>query len=472
MGAKSRSTGVVLAVLCLALVGLAQPVADAADTTPPTGTIVINSNRSATNTASVTLALTWNDGAGGSGVSRMRFSDDGSHWTAWQALAATVPHTLPSGDGHKTVRVQYLDKANNRSAVYSDYILLDTTPPTGTIIINDGAATTISQTVSLGLTWDDGAGSLVSRMRFSDNGSTWTAWILPAATRAHTLPKADLINQTVRVQYLDGAGNYSAVYNDYIKLIDAPGTETVLLPGNVPLVMKWIPGGTFLMGRYAGELDSYNYEDPQHSVTLGGFWMGKYELTKRQWVAVMGTTPWSGQSYVLADLDSPAVFVSWADAQSFLTAVNSYTSKTFRLPSEAEWEYACRAGNHVPPTRFYWGGDPSYTAIGNYAWYYDNAYNVTGQQYAHVVGGKAPNVFGLYDMSGNVWEWCEDDWHGSYTGSPTDGQAWVDSPRGSYRVLRGGGWYNNDNYCRSAVRSSNSSDLTNLDIGFRVAWTP
>jgi len=183
---------------------------------PITGSIVINGNRSATNNATVTLSLAWSGGAG-TGVVRMRFSDDGATWTAWQSLAATIPHVLPSGDGHKTVRVQYLDSKNLRSPVFSDYIRLDTTPPTGSIVINDGASSTTTQAVTLKLTYaDDGAG--VTRMRFSDNGSTWTYWMLPSATKTYTLP-AGLGYHTVRVQYLDGAGNYSAVYNDYIKLI-------------------------------------------------------------------------------------------------------------------------------------------------------------------------------------------------------------------------------------------------------------
>ena len=182
----------------------------------PTGTIVINNNRSATNSAGVTLALTWDDGGSGSDVSRMRFSDNGSTWTAWEPLAATRPYVLPGTDSHKTVRVQFLDKANNRSAVYSDYILLDTTAPTGSIVINNGASVTTSLTIMLGLTWMD-AGAGVARMRFSDDGAHWTAWMPQKATCVHTLPAGPGYH-TVRVQYLDGAGNYSAVFTDYIKL--------------------------------------------------------------------------------------------------------------------------------------------------------------------------------------------------------------------------------------------------------------
>ncbi len=188
------------------------------DTTPPTGTIVINGNRSTTNSRNVTLSLSWDDGADGSGVIRMRFSDDGAHWTAWEPLAATRAHTLPTGDGHKTVRVQYLDRMNNRSAAFNDYILLDTTPPTGTIIINNGASTTATPAVTLGLTWSDGTGAGAMRMRFSNDGAHWSAWESLTATRPYVLPEGQGYH-TVRVQYLDGANNYSAAFSDYIKLV-------------------------------------------------------------------------------------------------------------------------------------------------------------------------------------------------------------------------------------------------------------
>ncbi len=459
----SRVLGLMLAALCLTFAALPQLAADAADTTPPTGTIIINNNRSATNTPNVTLALTWDDGVGGSGVSRMRFSNDGATWSAWETLAATRAYTLPGGDGHKTVRVQYLDKANNRSAVYSDYILLDTTAPTGGITINSGAATTTSQYVSLGLTWSDGAGSGVSRMRFSDNGSTWTAWETPKPTCAHTLP-AGWGNHTVRVQYTDSVGNYSTVYNDYIKLVPPRLIEeTVMLPGSVPLVMVWIPDGTFTMGSPPTDPDSWEYEVPQHSVTLDGFWMGKYELSKGQWYAVMNTQPWFQQPYIDGSSNSPVVWISWNDAQSFITALNTLTGKVFRLPSESEWEYACRAGT---VTRFYWGDDLSWTLIGDYAWWLGNAYNA-GEGWAHVSGAKAPNAFGLCDMSGNAWEWCEDDWHNNYKGAPADGQAWVEpAPRNVDRVYRGGSFMEDG---RSAGRKHNpASAALGASIGFRV----
>jgi formylglycine-generating enzyme required for sulfatase activity len=244
-------------------------------------------------------------------------------------------------------------------------------------------------------------------------------------------------------------------------------TDTIMLPGAVPLRMVWIPAGTFMMGRYADEQDSWEGEDPRHQVTVPGFWMAKYELTKRQWQAVMGTTPWSGYDYVLDDLDSPAVWVSWDDAKAFITELNTDTGLTFRLPSEAEWEYACRADT---TTRFYWGDDPDYTLIDDYAWWWGNTWGANEEEaYAHVVGLKLPNAFGLYDMSGSVWEWCEDDWHSSYTGAPTNGSAWVDSPRGSSRMARGGGWHVSGDNCRSAGRCLSNPSFTRHGFGFRLS---
>jgi hypothetical protein len=184
---------------------------------PLTGSIEINNNLSTTKSANVTLGLTWAGGSG-TGAVRMRFSDDGATWTAWEPLKATRAHTLPAGDGYKTVRVQFLDQENNRSKVYSDYIRLDATPPTGSISINGGAWSTPTTAVSLSLMWNDGVGTGVNLMRFSSDGANWTPWEPVATLRAFTLPGPVGYN-TVRVQYRDRAGNYSVTTNDYIKLI-------------------------------------------------------------------------------------------------------------------------------------------------------------------------------------------------------------------------------------------------------------
>jgi hypothetical protein len=183
---------------------------------PPTGSVVVNGGAARTNNPNVPLALTSNDGDG-SGVSGMRFSNNGSTWSAWEKPAAQKAWTLAPGDGVKTVRAQFRDKAGNVSVVCTDTILLDQTSPAGGIVINGGAGITPSRIVTLGLTWDDGAGSGVSRMRFSDDGATWSPWEAPAPTKEWMLPGWGY--RTVRVQYLDRVGNVSERYSDYINAV-------------------------------------------------------------------------------------------------------------------------------------------------------------------------------------------------------------------------------------------------------------
>lgn len=249
---------------------------------------------------------------------------------------------------------------------------------------------------------------------------------------------------------------------------------TITLPGGVPLVLIYCPAGKFQMGCVPGEQDSYFYEDYQHQVTLTkDFYMGKYVVTKRQWTAVMGTTPWSGQSNVLDDPESPAIYVSWNDiagSGGFIEKLNQHLASTgqtatVRLPTEPEWEYACRAGT---TTRFYWGDDSSYSLIGNYARYNNNTY-YAGEQYAPVVGSKLPNAWGLYDMSGNVWEWCQDWYEDNYASdSVTDP---IGPVSGVTRVLRGGSWSAGAGSCRSATRNYAAPAFPYSHIGFRLAQT-
>ena len=187
------------------------------ESVPPTGSVAVNGGDARTTSPDVTLSLTHDDGDG-SGVSGMRFSNDGATWSSWEKPAATKAWALAAGDGHRTVRAQFRDKAGNVSAVAGDYIVLDTTAPTGGIVINDGQSVTASPDVTLTLTWDDGAGFGVTRMRFSNNGSTWSPWEPVAATRAWTLAGATTGHYTVRVQYLDRAGFVSDRFSDFIRL--------------------------------------------------------------------------------------------------------------------------------------------------------------------------------------------------------------------------------------------------------------
>ncbi len=210
-----------------------------------------------------------------------------------------------------------------------------------------------------------------------------------------------------------------------------------------------IEPGEFMMGSE----NASSAEKPVHLVRITRpFEMGKYEVTQAQWQAVMGSNP----SHFKRCGDCPVENVSWEDAQEFIQRLNAQGSRyTYRLPTEAEWEYACRAGS----TGDYAGN------LNAMAWYGENSGDKT-----HAVGTKRPNAWGLYDMHGNVWEWCQD-WYGEnyYSQSPS-----VDSQgpsTGSYRVTRGGGWDNGALYCRSADRGWSAPDFRVYALGFRLVRT-
>ena len=240
-----------------------------------------------------------------------------------------------------------------------------------------------------------------------------------------------------------------------------------------------IPAGSFTMGSPSGESGRDSNEGPVHQVNIGyDFYMGKTEVTQAQWLAVMGSWPNRDPAdyfFGLGD-NHPAYFISWNDCQNFITEINKLGQGTFRLPSEAEWEYACRAGTS---TRFFFGDSlecdnscedcAAGVLSGNrtdYMWYCGNKSPYGSKP----VGGKLPNAFGLYDMHGNVWEWCQDYYHDSYDGAPADGSAW-ESPS-ARRVIRGGSWYYDARLCRSALRDANLPASRGNLLGFRVVRTP
>ncbi|CCI09626.1 SUMF1/EgtB/PvdO family nonheme iron enzyme [Microcystis aeruginosa] len=231
-----------------------------------------------------------------------------------------------------------------------------------------------------------------------------------------------------------------------------PFTEN--LPNGLTLEMVGLPAGQFLMGSPDSDPDASDFEKPQHQVQVNSFAIGKYPVTQAQYQAVMGTNP----SFFKNNPQNPVENVNWNDAQAFCQKLSQITGKTYRLPTEAEWEYACRAGT---TTRYYFGDDAN--QLGDYAWYKANS-----QQTTHPVGQKKPNAWGLYDMSGNVWEWCEDDWHDNYIGAPKDGSAWLTNDN-DYQIVRGGSWYDDPNSCRSAYRFDHYHRVSNFNlVGFRV----
>ena len=224
---------------------------------------------------------------------------------------------------------------------------------------------------------------------------------------------------------------------------------------------RLIPAGSFMMGSSADEPDREDNET-QHRVEISrDFYLGKFEVTQGQWKSVMGTEPWKGKSFVEEGDDYAATCVSWHDALAFCQKLSSRDGVEYRLPSEVEWEYACRGGTE---SAYSFGADAS--DLGKYAWYDENA-NDIGEKYAHEVGEKLSNHFGMHDMQGNAYEWCGD-WYGEdyYSNSPKRDPCGPNS--GSSRVLRGGSWFNGAIYCRSARRNSNDPAFRDSGIGFRV----
>lgn len=235
----------------------------------------------------------------------------------------------------------------------------------------------------------------------------------------------------------------------------APGTIIKDCPECPEMVV--VPGGSFSMGADSFSKGISASESPQHRVQIQSFAIGRYEVTQEQWFAVMGNNPSANKGRTL-----PVEQVSWDDVQQFIAKLNQKTGQKYRLPSEAEWEYAARAGT---TTQWSFGDDES--KLGNYAWHARNSGGKT-----QVVGQKLPNAFGLFDMHGNVWEWTQDCWHSNYSGAPTDGSAWMNGCTDTYWVLRGGSWNLSPAYLRSASRSYFIPDIRVTYFGFRLARTP
>ncbi len=245
---------------------------------------------------------------------------------------------------------------------------------------------------------------------------------------------------------------------------------TTDLVNNVLLEMVAVPGGHFVMGAPNTERFNAASEKPQHQVTVQPFFVSKYPITQAQWQAV-ATLPKVNRDLVATPAhfkgDSlPVESVSWLDAVEFCDRLSQHTGLTYRLPSEAEWEYACRAGTSTP---FHYGQTIT-SQFANYGGTYTYAAETEGdyRQSTTPVGSFAPNAFGLHDMHGNVWEWCADHWHDDYINAPTDGCAWVRGGHATWRSLRGGGWADYPSQIRSARRSGYPADALNRMIGFRV----
>ena len=231
--------------------------------------------------------------------------------------------------------------------------------------------------------------------------------------------------------------------------------EDYFYVNGVSFEMVYVEGGSFDMGATTEQgSDAENDEKPVHRVTLSGYYIGRCEVTQELWEAVMGSNP----SY-FNGAQNPVENVSWNDCQNFIKKLNSLTGRTFRLPTEAEWEYAARGGNKSLHYKYSGSGN-----IGDVAWYSSNSGDKT-----HAVGTKTANELGIYDMSGNVWEWCSD-WKGGYSaGAQTNPQG---PSSGSYRVLRGGSWYDYARNCRVSNRSSYDPSISGSIRGLRLVLVP
>ena len=248
------------------------------------------------------------------------------------------------------------------------------------------------------------------------------------------------------------AGNPEVISTDIV-------TEVINV-GGVKFQMVFVEPGTFIMGAADDDIDAADRERPAHEVTLTGFYMGATEVTQQLWVSIMGNNP----SDFNDNPQRPVDFVSWDECQQFITLLNQKTGKNFRLPTEAEWEYAAKGGNRSKGYRYAGSND-----IDEVAWYEVNSYDVGMESPdfgSHAVGTLKPNELGLFDMSGNVMEWCQDN-YGPYSGAPqTDPTGPVN---GNYKVTRGGSWGGGAPYCRVTYRGSGTAPSSKGHYrGFRL----
>jgi formylglycine-generating enzyme required for sulfatase activity len=259
---------------------------------------------------------------------------------------------------------------------------------------------------------------------------------------------------------MDADDRYVTIGEFRDALRSAEGAPAIVIPqpaasfkNSIGMEFVLVSAGKFQMGSPKSEARRYDDERPRHEVTIASpFYLGKYEVTQGEWAAVMGENP----SHFKGDDRLPVETVSWDDCQEFIKRLNGRKDGyAYRLPSEAEWEHACRAG-----TTGEYAGE-----LDEMAWYVKNSDSKT-----HPVGEKNANAWGLHDMHGNVWEWCQDGWHENYNGAPTDGREW-ESGSDNRRILRGGSWNLDANNCRSAYRNVGTPDLRNNGydyVGFRL----
>ncbi|MFH0733161.1 MAG: SUMF1/EgtB/PvdO family nonheme iron enzyme [bacterium] len=391
-----------------------------------------------TNFAESIVVLSWADNSNYESGFEIEKSEDGIVFSLAKTIGANL--TTATIEGIYLTTKQYYFRVRGKTSVnYSGY----TNTANSTLQFN--APTNLKITIFVEseavLTWTDNSNyeTGFEIYKSSDGINYSLEKTVPANTTSANIP-----------------GTYPSLERFYFKIRAKSNYNnskySVVVTGcNINPEMVTVSGGTFNMGNngYPG----YTNERPEHAVTLNSYKIGKYEVTQKLWVAVFGTNP----SYFKGD-NLPVEQVSWDDIQIFITNLNQKTGKHFRLPTEAEWEFAARGGNSS--NGFTYSGS---NTIGDVAWYRGNCSSKT-----HIVGIKQANELGLFDMSGNVWEWVND-WYSDtyYSISPSNNPQGPSS--GMYRVLRGGSWFGADFVCHSVTRYWNTPNVTSSSIGFRLA---
>ena len=322
--------------------------------------------------------------------------------------------------------------------------ITQTTATSGGNVTSDGGANVTAR----GVCWSTSQNPTINDNKTSDGSGTGSFTSNLINLNANT-------TYYVRAYATNEKGTSYGEQKSFTTLEEDLENQVVNVNG-VSFTMIAVEGGTFNMGatsEQGGDADSDEY--PVHSVTLSDYYIGETEVTQELWEAVMGSNP----SDFSGNPQRPVEMVSWNDCQEFITKLNELTGKNFRLPTEAEWEYAARGGNGSQGYKY-----SGSNTISDVAWYNGNSGSET-----HNVKTKSPNELGIYDMSGNVFEWCED-WYGGYSsGSQTNPTG---PSSGFFRVLRGGSWYSNTKACRVSNRSNDSPGSRYSRYGFRVVCLP
>jgi uncharacterized repeat protein (TIGR02543 family) len=362
----------------------------------------------------------------GSVVEIVAFANSGYTFNNWTVSAGTAMF----GNANNASTTVTL---SSNATIVANFTQNSVTSYTVTYNINGGTGTTPSQqTVTAG-----NSVILASGSEFTRDGFTFGGW--------NTSSDGTGTNYSARFSFTP-TGNITL----FARWVTSGGGETP----DIDMVL--VSGGTFTMGCTSEQgSDCWDDERPSHQVTLtNNYYIGKYPVTQAQWVAVMGSNP----SHFTGDLTRPVERVSWTDVQSFIQELNRLSGRTYRLPTEAEWEFAARGGTSSLGYKYSGGNN-----IGDVAW------NSGSGSTTRPVGTKLPNELGIYDMSGNVWEWVGD-WYDSYTSSSKTNPTGPTS--GSRRVIRGGGWAYGAGSCRVSQRRNFTPDYRDDGIGFRLVLSP